>query len=92
MDSNGNSVPTPHNMFMDDNLIADIRPRMKQAMSASIEALFILMGYPEHNMRRNAVRIEKYLTAQCSYEKKQLGIRLNTRAPALGLMADKKWI
>eukprot|EP00957_Ditylum_brightwellii_P021016 1584139-Ditylum_brightwellii.AAC.1 len=62
---------------------------MKQAMSASIGALFILMGYPEPHRRRNAVCMEKYLTAQCVYEKKQLGVRLNTRALALDLMAGK---
>eukprot|EP00957_Ditylum_brightwellii_P177634 13530349-Ditylum_brightwellii.AAC.1 len=59
-------------------------------MSASIEALFILMGYPEPHRRKNAVYMEKYLAAQCAYEKKQLRVRLNTRSLALGLMADKK--
>eukprot|EP00957_Ditylum_brightwellii_P076028 5779005-Ditylum_brightwellii.AAC.2 len=34
-------------MYVDDNLIADIRPIMKQTMSANIEAIFILMGYPK---------------------------------------------
>eukprot|EP00957_Ditylum_brightwellii_P153733 11700948-Ditylum_brightwellii.AAC.2 len=63
---------------------------MKQTMSASIEALLILMGYPEPHRRRNVVCTEKYLAAQCAYEKKQLGVKLNTRALALGLMADKK--
>eukprot|EP00957_Ditylum_brightwellii_P053429 4049162-Ditylum_brightwellii.AAC.1 len=48
------------------------------------------MGYPEPHRRRNAVCMEKYLAAKCTYDKKQLGIRLNTRALALGLMADKK--
>eukprot|EP00957_Ditylum_brightwellii_P129501 9878144-Ditylum_brightwellii.AAC.1 len=76
---------------MDNNLIAGIRPQMKQVMSASIEALFILMGYPEPHRRRNAVCMEKYLAVQCAYEKKQLGVRINARALALGLMADKNW-
>eukprot|EP00957_Ditylum_brightwellii_P022920 1729691-Ditylum_brightwellii.AAC.1 len=33
------------------------------------------MGYPEPHRRRNAVCMEKYLAAQCAYEKKQLGFR-----------------
>eukprot|EP00957_Ditylum_brightwellii_P200820 15308013-Ditylum_brightwellii.AAC.1 len=61
---------------------------MKQAMSVSIEALFILMGYPEPHRRKNAVCMEMYLAAQCAYEKKQLGVRINARALALGLMVD----
>eukprot|EP00957_Ditylum_brightwellii_P012323 931295-Ditylum_brightwellii.AAC.1 len=48
------------------------------------------MGYPEPHRRRNDVCMEKYLAAQCAYEKKQLGVGLNTRALALGLMADTK--
>eukprot|EP00957_Ditylum_brightwellii_P037147 2812009-Ditylum_brightwellii.AAC.1 len=87
MDSNDNPVAMPHNMYVDDNLIAGIRPIMKQVMSASIEALFIFISYPEPYKKRNAVSTKKFLTVQCSYEKKQLGIRLNTRALALGLMA-----
>eukprot|EP00957_Ditylum_brightwellii_P016703 1256157-Ditylum_brightwellii.AAC.1 len=34
--------------------------------------------------------MEKYLAAQCAYENKQLEVRLNARALALGLMADTK--
>eukprot|EP00957_Ditylum_brightwellii_P177788 13542950-Ditylum_brightwellii.AAC.1 len=90
MDSNENPVPTSHNMHVDHNLITDIRPRTKQSMSASIEALFILMRYPEAHRRRNAVCMEKYLAAQCVYEKKQLGIKINSRSLSLSLMADKK--
>eukprot|EP00957_Ditylum_brightwellii_P139482 10630347-Ditylum_brightwellii.AAC.1 len=63
-------------MYVDDNLIADIPARIKQAMAASNEALFILMGFPEPHRRRNAVCMEKLLAAMCSDEKKQLGIRI----------------
>eukprot|EP00957_Ditylum_brightwellii_P114092 8698509-Ditylum_brightwellii.AAC.1 len=63
---------------------------MMQVMSASIEALFILMGYPEPHSRRNTVCMEKFLAAQCSYEQKLLRIRLNTGSLAIGLLADKK--
>jgi len=46
MQADGTPIITPHNMYVDDNLIAEIPARMKQAMAASIEALFILMGFP----------------------------------------------
>ena len=89
LDENGHPVSTPHNMYVDDNLIAEVRGRMKQAMSASIEALFILLGYPEPERRKNAVCMEKYLAAMCSYEKAQLGIRINTRDMVVGMPAVK---
>ena len=47
------------------------------------------MGYSEPTQRRNAVCIEKFLAAQCSYEKKQLGIRINTISMVIGMMPNK---
>eukprot|EP00957_Ditylum_brightwellii_P131706 10045337-Ditylum_brightwellii.AAC.1 len=58
-------------------------------MAACIEALFILMRFPESYRRRNAVCMEKFLAVMCSYEKKQLGIRLNTRTVAVEMMLVK---
>eukprot|EP00957_Ditylum_brightwellii_P185881 14151792-Ditylum_brightwellii.AAC.1 len=47
------------------------------------------MGFPEPHRRRNAVFMERFLAAICSYEKKQLGIRINTRAMVVGMMLMK---
>eukprot|EP00957_Ditylum_brightwellii_P100823 7684617-Ditylum_brightwellii.AAC.1 len=58
-------------------------------MAASIEALFILMGFPETHRRKIAVCMEKIVAVMCSYEKQQSGIRLNTRAMAIGMMLIK---
>eukprot|EP00957_Ditylum_brightwellii_P052597 3988405-Ditylum_brightwellii.AAC.1 len=58
-------------------------------MAASIEALFTLMGFPEPHRKRNTVFMENFLAAMCSYEKKKLGIRLNTRAVVVGMMLMK---
>ncbi|KAL7503807.1 hypothetical protein ACHAXN_001547 [Cyclotella atomus] len=42
MDENGRPVPTPHNFFVNDDCIVEvyIRQRIKQAVAASIEAIF----------------------------------------------------
>eukprot|EP00957_Ditylum_brightwellii_P138657 10569036-Ditylum_brightwellii.AAC.1 len=55
MQADETPVHTPHNMYVDDNLIAEIPKRIKQAMTASIEALFILMDFPEPHRRRNDI-------------------------------------
>eukprot|EP00957_Ditylum_brightwellii_P003196 243453-Ditylum_brightwellii.AAC.1 len=47
------------------------------------------MGFPEPHRRRIAVCMEKFIAAMCSYEKQQLGIRLNTRAMVVGMMLIK---
>eukprot|EP00957_Ditylum_brightwellii_P173704 13225064-Ditylum_brightwellii.AAC.1 len=58
-------------------------------MAASIEALFILMSFPEPHTRRIAIWMEKIIAVMCSYEKQQLGIRLNTRSMVVGMMLSK---
>eukprot|EP00957_Ditylum_brightwellii_P164938 12558130-Ditylum_brightwellii.AAC.1 len=47
------------------------------------------MDFPEPHRRRNAVCMEKFLATMCSYEKKQLGIRINTRDMVVGMMLMK---
>eukprot|EP00957_Ditylum_brightwellii_P088481 6738750-Ditylum_brightwellii.AAC.1 len=89
MQADGMPMNTPHNMHVDDNLIAEIPTRMKQAIAASIEALFILMGLPEPHRRRIIICMEIFSAAMCSYEEQQLEIRLNTRAIVVGMMPSK---
>eukprot|EP00957_Ditylum_brightwellii_P029308 2215534-Ditylum_brightwellii.AAC.1 len=89
MHTNGTPINTSHNMYVDNNLIAEISAMMKQDMAASIEALFILMSYPEPHRRRIAICTEKLISSMCSYDKQQLGIRLNTRAMVVGMMLSK---
>ena len=82
---NGKPKSNVHHMFMGDNLIAEMLRCMKQAMSASIEALFILLGKPEPKPRTWAICMEKLLIVFFSHEKTQLGIRINTRTIVVGM-------
>jgi len=80
---------TPHNTFVDDNTIAETRRRMPQAMAASVESLFILLGFPDPAIRRSPLSMDKYYQAQCSYSKKQLGYLINTRTMMITFPSDK---
>ena len=68
-----------HNMFVDDNLIAETRAFIFVAMAASIEALFCIFGRPQPELRKSPLCMEKFVKATCSYEKVQLGKLTNTR-------------
>ena len=46
MDAHGYPLPTPYNMYVDDNLYADIPSRMPRAIAASIHGLFDIQGHP----------------------------------------------
>ena len=75
----GEVANTPLNTFVDDALIAEIRGRMLQAMANSIEALEIILGRPNQELRRYALSMEKFFKATCGPTKVQLGLEFNTR-------------
>ena len=85
----GSRSPSQHNTFVDDNLMAEIRGYIKYAIVASIEALFILLGFPETEKRRLALSIDKFLKSDCSYQRVQLGFVVNTRLMTVSLPEDK---
>ena len=66
MNKQGFPVQTLCNMYVDENLIAEIKPRMLQAMSASIEALFIFMSRLEPHKRKSDVHMKMFLEAVCA--------------------------
>jgi hypothetical protein len=70
-------------MFVDDSLFAQTRENMGHAMAASIEALYIILGFPELEKRQNPLRLDKYFESLCSCERVQLGITINTRTMTL---------
>ena len=50
--TDGSRKNTKHNTFVDDNLMAETKNFMPQAMAASIEALFRLLGRPDIQYRK----------------------------------------
>ena len=85
----GRDVNTPHNPFVDDSLMADIRRHILTSMAASIESLFLCMGPLEEKFRRSPLSMDKYSAFPCSWEKVQLGLLINTRKMNITLPSDK---
>lgn len=81
--------PTENHMYVDDNLMADIKHKLIPALAASIESLFIILGFPDEEHRKNCLSIDKYIMSMCSFIRVQLGILLNTRTLTINL-SDKK--
>jgi len=79
LDINGKHTNSKHNMFVDDNVIAEIPSKIRQAQAASAESLFRIAGFPDESIRRSPLSMDKYYAAICSYSKKQLGYLINTR-------------
>lgn len=81
---------TEHNTFVDDNHIADLRVRMYQAMAASIESLYRVFGFPEEEIRRISLSMDKYFQAKCSTRKLQLGLVVDTHLMTVELPEEKR--
>ena len=77
-------------MFVDDSLFANIRETILHSMAASIEALYIILSYPNTTIRQDALSLDKYFESTCSYQRIQLGININTRKMTLGLTEKKR--
>lgn len=89
LDENGKPKKTPHNMFVDDNTIAEIRRRIKQALAAGFEAIFIILGYPDISKRKSAIAMDKLEECVCSHEQFTLGMKINTRTMTVMRNPDK---
>jgi len=44
MDSSGAPKPTPHFIYVDDDLLVDTQSRMHHTLAAGLEAIFDLLG------------------------------------------------
>ena len=85
LDENGDELPTPHNIYVDDDLIADTRKRMPQALASAIEAIFTVMGAPCIRLRACAIALDKWSKLKVSYCVVLLGLEFNTRAMTVGI-------
>ena len=81
---------TIYNMFVDDSLFAQIRRVMPHSMAASIEALYIILGFPDIEIRQDPLSLDKYFESICSFQRIQLGINVNTRRMSLSLTDTKR--
>ena len=86
----GEPENTPHNTFVDDNHMAELRTRMYQAMAASIESLYRTFGFPEEKYRRISLSLDKYFQAECSTRKQQLGLIVDSHEMVVELPLDKR--
>ena len=60
-------------------------------MAASIEALFMVLGPDEPEIRRSNISTDKFYQAKCSYKKTQLGLTINTRTMLVSLPPKKMY-
>ena len=82
LDAEGLPVNTPHDLFVDDDVYAEVflKKRIEQAIAASIEAIFILLGESDLGLRQDTVSFDKLEDTMVNWNNKILGRFINTRS------------
>ena len=90
VNSDGAEADTPHAFFVDDDAYAEIFSvdRVEQAVAASIEAIFILLGESDLDARQDPVSFNKMEEMMIAYVNKILGKVINTRAMTVSMPTE----
>ena len=80
---------TDHNVYVDDTLIADLEPRLDQAIVGSIEACFIIFGPRCDDIRPCPISLKKFVQTAIATSRVQLGLLVDTHSLTIGLPQEK---
>ena len=82
LDAKGQPVNTPHDLFVDDDVYAEVfqKGRIEQAIAASIEAIFILLGESDLVLRQDTVSFDKLEDTMVNWNNRILGRLINARS------------
>ena len=85
LDSDRKPVKTPHDMFVDDDLYAEVSVKecVEQACAASIEAMFITLGESDLTSRQDPVSWDKFTEMTINWTNRALGTDIDTRKMAV---------
>ena len=86
----GVRLPTQNAIFVDNNLMADTWENLRPALATSVKALFILLGYPEEELRKSPLSMDKYYESLYSYCRKKLGYLTDTRKLIVAITKEKR--
>ena len=78
-DEGGRRLPTPHCMYVDDNLLADIDSYLNRAVASAVEATYVVMGRPRLDLRPSALALDKLDELIISTRQVLLGYIFDTR-------------
>jgi hypothetical protein len=91
-DTSGNAISTPLDIFVDNDIYADVyyvrHHQAEQAAAASIEAIFITLGSDDLTSRQDAVLFDKFEQIPVVWLNRLLGVNINTRRLAVQIPAE----
>ena len=90
LDDSGNPRPTPHGVYVDDDVYLDVASigRFEQAIASSIEAIFLLLGHSDIAHRQDPISWDKLHELLVAPVNRILGLTLNLRKLTVGTPSD----
>jgi len=81
LDSSNNPVNTPHHMFVDDDVYAEVFDvnRIERAIASGIEAVFMILGESDLSKRQDPISWDKLLEMMIHFKNIILGHLIDTR-------------
>ena len=89
LDDNGNRLPPPYNMHVDDNMYADVSTFLVQTVAASAAGLFDLLGWPDDKRVPPPLSYDKLETVY-NHSRKAVGRQFNSRRLTVGMPPYKR--
>ena len=88
INEDGTRQPTPHEIYVDDDLIADLLEGMPYALASAAEAIFTVMGVPAEHLRQCAVALDKWTQLVVAPRNILLGLVFDTRKMIVGITKE----
>jgi hypothetical protein len=86
MDESGNPILLPARIYVDDALVsATSQVRMELVLAALIEAIFVVMGYPDETIRQCPLAHNKWMSLIISPRQVMLGLVIDTKTLTVGI-------
>ena len=85
----GSEEHTHHSTFVDDNLMAELAPRIQLAIQRSTAACYLLFGHPRKGILTPSLSEDKFVPA-AAWHMEQLGFDVDTRAMTISYPAPKR--
>ena len=83
--TDGTRKPTPHLIYVDDNLLADVKSGMLRTLAAAAEAIYTVLGFPALGIRQCAIALDKWKELFVSHRLVLLGLEFDTRQMTVGI-------
>jgi hypothetical protein len=89
LDDQGNKVPLPARIYVDDALtLATSKENMEQVLAALIEANFAVMGAPDTSVHQCSLAMDKWEKLHVAPIQTMLGLVIDTNRMTIGVPDD----